>query len=229
MALTTATATTTAARQSWQFGRIYTPDEAWLATAPPEPILDPDLPIVDPHHHLWLRGGHPYLLDELLADLNTGHNVVATVFEECHSMGRGGHRGRCGSDPGRPGRAGAAGTAARRWRPVPRRAPLGRLGRGPDHRQQPPRHRAASLPAVGFPRRSRATIRARPQLRRLALPPAAGRRGRSGAGISGDADHHGACRRGARLWTLCRQIGRDPARVEALDERTGAMPECRRQ
>src|SRR5260370_31429234 len=77
-------------RQSWQFGRIYAPDEAWLATAPAEPILDPELPVVDPHHHLWLRGGHRYLLDELLADLNTGHNVVATVFEECRSMYRAG-------------------------------------------------------------------------------------------------------------------------------------------
>jgi len=88
MALTTATPTTTPPRHSWQFGRIYTPDEAWLAAAPPESILDPELPIVDPHHHLWLRGGHPYLLDELLADLGTGHNVVATVFEECRSMYR---------------------------------------------------------------------------------------------------------------------------------------------
>ncbi len=87
MAMTSATPTTPP-RQSWQFGRIYTPDDAWLATAPAEPILDPGLPIVDPHHHLWLRGGQPYLLDELLADLNTGHNVVATVFEECRSMYR---------------------------------------------------------------------------------------------------------------------------------------------
>jgi predicted TIM-barrel fold metal-dependent hydrolase len=79
---------TTPPRHSWQFGRIYTPDDAWLASAPPEPILDPDLPIVDPHHHLWQRGDHTYLLDELLADLNTGHNIVATVFEECHSMYR---------------------------------------------------------------------------------------------------------------------------------------------
>ena len=76
-------------RSEWQFGRIYPPDEAWLAAAEPEPILDPDLPIVDPHHHLWLRNGHRYLLDELLADLGTGHNIVATVFEECHSMYRG--------------------------------------------------------------------------------------------------------------------------------------------
>ncbi|HEV2334863.1 MAG TPA: amidohydrolase family protein [Stellaceae bacterium] len=87
MALTTATPTSPP-RQQWLFGRIYTPDEAWLATAPAEPILEPALPIVDPHHHLWRRGGHTYLLDELLADLNTGHNVVATVFEECRSMYR---------------------------------------------------------------------------------------------------------------------------------------------
>ena len=35
-----------------QFGRIHPPDEAWLARAPREPILEPDLPIVDTHHHL---------------------------------------------------------------------------------------------------------------------------------------------------------------------------------
>jgi L-fuconolactonase len=81
-----ATTPTTPPRQQWQFGRIYPPDEAWLATAEPEPVIEPELPMVDTHHHLWLRGGHRYLLDELLADLGTGHhNVVATVFEECHS------------------------------------------------------------------------------------------------------------------------------------------------
>jgi predicted TIM-barrel fold metal-dependent hydrolase len=73
-------------RQQWQFGRIYPPDEAWLAAAEPEPIIEPELPMIDTHHHLWLRGGHRYLLDELLADIGTGHhNLVATVFEECHS------------------------------------------------------------------------------------------------------------------------------------------------
>src|SRR5215217_3886585 len=45
-----------------------------------EEILAPELPIVDPHHHLWDRPGWRYLLDELLADLNSGHNIVATVF-----------------------------------------------------------------------------------------------------------------------------------------------------
>ena len=62
-------------------------DTAWLARHV-EPILEPDLPIVDPHHHLWDRDGNTYLVPELLADLNSGHNIVATVFEECHSMYR---------------------------------------------------------------------------------------------------------------------------------------------
>jgi len=53
-----------------------------------EEILEPGLPIVDPHHHLWDRPGWRYLLDELLADLNSGHNVVATVFLQCRAMHR---------------------------------------------------------------------------------------------------------------------------------------------
>ena len=53
-----------------------------------EEILEPDLPIVDPHHHLWDRPGWRYLLDDLLADLNSGHNIVATVFLEGRAMYR---------------------------------------------------------------------------------------------------------------------------------------------
>lgn len=53
-----------------------------------EPILEPDLPIVDPHHHLWQRPGWRYLLDDLLLDTNTGHNIVATVFVQATSMYR---------------------------------------------------------------------------------------------------------------------------------------------
>ena len=71
-----------------RFGRIFKPDDAWHAKAPAEPILEPDLAIVDTHHHLWDMGRFRYLLDELLADLNSGHNIVATVFEECRSMYR---------------------------------------------------------------------------------------------------------------------------------------------
>jgi predicted TIM-barrel fold metal-dependent hydrolase len=60
---------------------------AWLAKRPAEAALEPDLPIIDPHHHLWdtpARGR--YLLDELLADIGGGHNIVATVFVDCRSM-----------------------------------------------------------------------------------------------------------------------------------------------
>ena len=53
-----------------------------------EEILEPDLPIVDPHHHLWDRPGWRYLFDDLQADLRSGHNVVATVFVEARSMYR---------------------------------------------------------------------------------------------------------------------------------------------
>jgi len=57
------------------------PDPGWLARHW-EPLLEPGLPIIDPHHHLWNRGGG-YLLDELLADLETGHRIEATVFMQC--------------------------------------------------------------------------------------------------------------------------------------------------
>src|SRR5262249_6528884 len=76
--------------QPGRFGHSGKPDEAWLAGQEPEPILDPELPIIDTHHHLWDRGGWTYFLPELLADLTTGHNVVATVFEECGRMYRAG-------------------------------------------------------------------------------------------------------------------------------------------
>ncbi len=65
-------------------GRV---DEAWLAQYREE-IIEPELPIVDPHHHLWSQPGNVYLFPELLADLSSGHRIRATVFEECHSMYR---------------------------------------------------------------------------------------------------------------------------------------------
>jgi L-fuconolactonase len=52
--------------------------------SPPESVLDPDLPIVDAHHHLWPSGYRiPYDLAAMTADLGRGHNIVATVFVEC--------------------------------------------------------------------------------------------------------------------------------------------------
>jgi L-fuconolactonase len=77
-----------------------------------EAIIDSKLPIVDPHHHLWFypqgvldmlgrlesrmaqallpafRVKSRYLFDELLADLNSGHNIRATVYVEVGSMHR---------------------------------------------------------------------------------------------------------------------------------------------
>ena len=58
----------------------------WLALTP-EPTLEPELPICDPHHHLWEFRPEPvhyqrYLLPDLAEDLNSGHNVRSTVFIE---------------------------------------------------------------------------------------------------------------------------------------------------
>lgn len=58
----------------------------WIALTQEAP-LEPELPIIDPHHHLWDRPGDRYLLDELVADAR-GHNVRQTVFVECTSMYR---------------------------------------------------------------------------------------------------------------------------------------------
>ncbi|MBV8841125.1 MAG: amidohydrolase, partial [Alphaproteobacteria bacterium] len=57
----------------------------WLAKRT-EPILEPDLPIIDPHHHLWDRQGWRYLLDDLIADTSSGHNILATVFVQARAM-----------------------------------------------------------------------------------------------------------------------------------------------
>jgi len=66
-------------------------NDAWLAQVD-EPTLDPDLPIIDPHHHLWdYRQGTvepTYLMQDFLADANSGHNIVASVFIECGTMFR---------------------------------------------------------------------------------------------------------------------------------------------
>ena len=63
------------------------PNEEWLALVKEE-ALEPELPICDPHHHMWDQPGYRYLLDELLADLGTGHNIVSTVFLDCAAMYR---------------------------------------------------------------------------------------------------------------------------------------------
>lgn len=71
-----------------EFGRISPVDVEWLAKARAEDVLEPDLEIVDTHHHLWDRPGERYLLGDFLDDLNAGHRVSASVFVQCHAMYR---------------------------------------------------------------------------------------------------------------------------------------------
>lgn len=71
-----------------EFGRIFPPDENWLAQQAPEDILLPELPIIDPHHHLWYHPGFRYLLEEFAADTGSGHRVIGTVHAECMSAYR---------------------------------------------------------------------------------------------------------------------------------------------
>jgi L-fuconolactonase len=64
----------------------------WLALTQ-EPTLEPEIPICDPHHHFWdLRPERipyqRYLLHELVADVQCGHNVRSTVFIETRTMYR---------------------------------------------------------------------------------------------------------------------------------------------
>jgi predicted TIM-barrel fold metal-dependent hydrolase len=77
-------ASTAAASKS---GLYADPREDWLALRKEETI-DPQRPIVDPHHHLWDRGGQRYLIEEMAADIASGHNIIATVYVDCRSMYR---------------------------------------------------------------------------------------------------------------------------------------------
>ena len=62
--------------------------DAWLAQVV-EPVVDPDREIIDPHHHLWPSSGRlPYDIADLAADTGSGHNVIATMFMECHAAYR---------------------------------------------------------------------------------------------------------------------------------------------
>ena len=63
------------------------PDDLWLEKLN-EDVLEPELPIVDSHHHLWRRKDYTYLLPEFADDMACGHKIVASVFAECHSMYR---------------------------------------------------------------------------------------------------------------------------------------------
>jgi len=69
-------------------GRQIVIREDWLRLTE-EPILEPGLPIVDPHHHLWERDARgTYLLPQLLADTGSGHDIRGTIFVQCGEMYR---------------------------------------------------------------------------------------------------------------------------------------------
>ncbi len=55
---------------------------------PADEVLEPELPIIDPHHHLWLHTGSRYLIEEYRDDLASGHDIRATVYVECGAMYR---------------------------------------------------------------------------------------------------------------------------------------------
>ena len=83
------------------------------APEPLEAVLEPDLPIVDAHHHLWIHdreemrrffaaitqtnpisklvrvpGMYRYLYQDFLEDIYSGHNVRASIFLDSRSMYR---------------------------------------------------------------------------------------------------------------------------------------------
>src|SRR5450432_1305219 len=70
-------------------GLYADPREDWLAQRKEE-VLDPNRPIVDPHHHLWDREGQHYMISDMAADIASGHNILATVYVDCRSMYRAG-------------------------------------------------------------------------------------------------------------------------------------------
>jgi predicted TIM-barrel fold metal-dependent hydrolase len=51
-------------------------------------ILEPDLPIIDSHHHLRDRRDSYYMFDDYVQDVQRGHNIVASVYVECMTMHR---------------------------------------------------------------------------------------------------------------------------------------------
>jgi predicted TIM-barrel fold metal-dependent hydrolase len=73
--------------QTMDYSRHIPVRPDWLSQRREE-ILEPELAIIDPHHHLWERPDTRYLLSDLLEDLGSGHNIISTVFMECRAMYR---------------------------------------------------------------------------------------------------------------------------------------------
>ena len=61
----------------------------WQKKADIETVVEPELPIIDAHHHLWDNANGEYLIREITDDIReSGHNVISTVHVQAHSMMR---------------------------------------------------------------------------------------------------------------------------------------------
>lgn len=72
------------------FSRTQPPREDWLSLAKSEPAIEPDLPIIDTHMHLWHHPtGYRYFIEDYARDIaESGHNIEASIYVECKSMYR---------------------------------------------------------------------------------------------------------------------------------------------
>ena len=81
---------TSSHRRPGLFGRVSPPDREWLSRASKEDPIEPDLPIIDTHMHFWHRpNSYRYFVEDYARDATeSGHNIEATMFAECHAMYR---------------------------------------------------------------------------------------------------------------------------------------------
>lgn len=61
----------------------------WQARAPRVDVLEPELPIVDAHHHLFgsVEDTIHYRLEDFRQDITSGHRVIGTVYVEAYESG----------------------------------------------------------------------------------------------------------------------------------------------
>ena len=203
-------------QQPTAYGRIFAPREAWLARAPAEAILEPGLAIIDTHHHLWSAPGR-YLVEDLLADTASGHNVEATVFIDCRQSYRtDGPVGAASRRRSRIHRAPGGAVRRRAWPQDPR-------GRRHRRLRRPGARRARGARLGGPDRGGRRPLSRRAQFRRLARrsgdrqqPPRRGARPLPARRLPRrpePADAHGAVARRAGLPPPARRPDRSGARL----------------
>ncbi len=48
------------------------------------PVILPERPIIDAHHHIWHDAHFAYSLDDYLGDIGSGHNIIASVHVQAN-------------------------------------------------------------------------------------------------------------------------------------------------